>query len=85
MKERVRINMNMIHSGPVLSQDQQNLLDLNFTPDEIKDTIWSIPEDKAPGLDGFNNGFYKAAWEIVGTDVVKAVRDFFANDTLLKS
>ena len=46
MKERVRINMNVIHNGPVLNQDQQNMLDLNFTPDEIKDAIWSIPEDK---------------------------------------
>ncbi|XP_057520771.1 uncharacterized protein LOC130801031 [Amaranthus tricolor] len=46
--------------------------------------MWSIPEDKALGLDGFNSGFYKAAWKIVGTDVVKAVQDF-ANGTLLKS
>ena len=29
--------------------------------------------------------FYKAAWKIVGSDVMKAVQDFFANGTLLKS
>ena len=83
--ERARINMNVIPSGPVLNQDQQNLLDLNFTPDDIKDAMWSIPKDKVPGLDGFNIGFYKDAWEIIGTDVVKAIQDFFANGTLLKS
>lgn len=77
MKERSKINMNVINNGPVLSSDQQNLLDLNFTPGEIKEAMWSIPEDKAPGLDGFNSGIYKAAWEIVGTNVVKAVEDSF--------
>ena len=38
--------------------------------------MWSIPKDKVPGLNGFNSGFYKATWEIVGTYVVKAVQDF---------
>ena len=85
MKERARINMNVLHSGPVLNQDQQNLLDLNFTPNEIKDAMWSILEDKAPGVDGFNSGFYKGAWDIVGIDVVKAIQNFFANGSLLKS
>ena len=65
--------MNVINNGSLLNPDQQNLLDLNFTPDEIKEAMWSIPEDKAPRLDGFNSGFYKTTWEIVGTDVVKAV------------
>ena len=83
MKDRARINMNMIQGGPVLNQDHQNMLDLNFTPDEIKDAMWSILEDKALGLDGFNSGFYKAAWDIVGADVVRAIQDFFANGTLL--
>ena len=81
----MRINMNVIHSGLALNQDQHYMLDMNFTPDEIKDAMWSIPENKALGLDGFNSGFYKVAWEIFGTDIVKAVQDFFANGTILKS
>ena len=36
MKERARINMNVIHSGAVLNQDQQNLVDLNFTQTRLK-------------------------------------------------
>ena len=71
MKERTRINMNVIHSGPGFNQDQQYLLDVNFTPDEIEDAMWSIPKDKAPGLDGFNSGFYRSAWEIVITLIPK--------------
>ena len=38
-----------------------------------KDAMWSIPEDKASGLNGLNSGFYKAAWDIVGADVVRAI------------
>jgi len=33
----------------------------------VRDT----PADRAPGPDGFNGAFYKAAWEIVGPDVVR--------------
>ena len=61
------------------------MLTLSFTPEDIKESMWSILEDKAPGLDGFNSGFYKVAWDIVGLDFVDAVQDFFANGTLLHS
>jgi len=31
-----------------------------FSDIEIKEAIFSIPNFKSPGPDGFNNGFYKA-------------------------
>lgn len=39
--------------------------------------MWSIDDNKAPGLDGYNNRFYKVAWPIVGPDVVTAIQNFF--------
>ena len=47
--------------------------------------MWSIPDDKAPGLDGFNSRFYKASWDIVGDDVVKAIFLFFRNGKMLNN
>lgn len=44
--------------------------------EKIKAALWSIPEDKAPGLDGYNSKFYKAAWSAVGDDFVQAVQTF---------
>lgn len=45
--------------------------------EDIKLALWSIPNEKAPGLDGFNGRFYKSSWEIVGPDVVRAISHFF--------
>jgi hypothetical protein len=33
--------------------------------------------NKAPGLDGFSAEFFKAAWPIIGKEVVKAIKNFF--------
>lgn len=62
---------------PILTTDQGTKL-LSIPPDEeIKSAIWSIPDFKAPGPDGFSSGFYKKVWRIVGADVCVAIRDFF--------
>ena len=46
--------------------------------------MWSIPDSKDPGLDGYNSKFYKAAWPVVGNDVVSAIQQFFVIGKLLK-
>ncbi|KAL0455344.1 UNVERIFIED_CONTAM: Transposon TX1 uncharacterized protein [Sesamum latifolium] len=46
--------------------------------------FFEIAEDKAPGPDGYSSGFYKAAWSIVGEEVVKAIMEFFITGRLLK-
>lgn len=52
--------------------------------DEIKDAMFGIEDEKAPGPDGYSSRFFKAAWGIVGGEVCKAVRDFFQNGKMLK-
>ena len=51
--------------------------------EEIKSTMFAIKEDKAPGPDGFSSHFFKAAWRIIGEDVVAAVRHFFSSSFIL--
>ena len=60
-------------------------MDLTFSDDGIKNALWSIPDEKALGLDGFNSKFYKASWSIVGNDVISAIKVFFLTGKMLKS
>lgn len=41
--------------------------------------IMAIPSNKAPGIYGYNSGFFKATWEIVRSEVVI----FFATGKIL--
>ncbi|KAL2248038.1 UNVERIFIED_CONTAM: hypothetical protein Sindi_2656100, partial [Sesamum indicum] len=68
----------------LLSEEDVNSLLLPFTPADVKQAVFDIAEDKAPGPDGYSSGFFKAAWPIVGQEVTSAVLDFFNTGRLLK-
>ncbi|KAK4386165.1 hypothetical protein Sango_2487100 [Sesamum angolense] len=52
--------------------------------DEIKTAFFDIAEDKAPGPDGYSSRFFKAAWPIVGEEIIKAIMEFFHSGKILK-
>ncbi|XP_071704001.1 uncharacterized protein [Rutidosis leptorrhynchoides] len=66
-----------------LSVDVANHMVHSIMATEIKDVIFDIGEIKSPGPDGYTSAFFKNSWEIVGSDVVVAVADFFNNGQLL--
>lgn len=74
----------VIEEGLVLNIDQQLALLTKVIDDMVKQALWSIPKDKSPGPDGFESGFFKAAWSVVGRDVFRAVHNFFCRGNLLK-
>jgi len=55
-----------------------------ITDDDIKNAMFSIGNNKAPGSDGFPAKFYKVAWGILGIDVLVAIRNFFYTYRLSK-
>ena len=65
--------MKAVHTGPILNDDMRLQLNLSFSADEIKCALWSIPNDKAPSLDGYNSKFYKSTWPVIGDDIIKAI------------
>jgi hypothetical protein len=68
----------------VISADKAVLLENEVTEEEIRDAIFHMKANKAPSPDGFFAEFYKAAWPIVGKEVVKAIKNFFLSSVLLK-
>lgn len=51
----------------------------------MKRAVWACESTKAPGYDGFNLGFIKKMWGVVGEDFIKMIVDFFENGTLPKA
>jgi hypothetical protein len=48
-------------------------LDEPVTEIELWNTIRSLPDDKAPGPDGFTRRFYKSCWNIIKMDLMAVV------------
>lgn len=41
---------------------------MDFTSEEIQRVMFSIDGKKSPGPDGYTSHFFKAAWDVVGSD-----------------
>ncbi|GKF77381.1 hypothetical protein Tco_0229851, partial [Tanacetum coccineum] len=57
-----------------LSLIQKEDLEAVVSVEEIKKAVWDCDVDKSPGPDGFTFGFYKRFWDLIGNDVVAAVK-----------
>ena len=49
-----------------LPRETKDHIERPVTPEEVKIAVWSCDSKKAPGYDGFNFGFIKKMWDIVG-------------------
>ncbi|GJT28061.1 RNA-directed DNA polymerase, eukaryota, reverse transcriptase zinc-binding domain protein [Tanacetum coccineum] len=67
-----------------LSREEANAMICPVSDMEIKQAMFDIDDDKAPGPDGFTSCFFKKAWNIIGSDICDAVREFFISGKLLK-
>jgi hypothetical protein len=52
------------------------LLDAPFTAEEVKNALFIMKPNKAPGPDGFTAGFFQRHWQLIGNDVCAAVLTF---------
>uniref|UniRef100_A0A803Q8U4 Uncharacterized protein n=1 Tax=Cannabis sativa TaxID=3483 RepID=A0A803Q8U4_CANSA len=47
-----------------------------FTKEEVKEALFDVPGNKAPGPDGFSGFFYQDNWDLVGEDLFEAVTSY---------
>nr|GEY55309.1 RNA-directed DNA polymerase, eukaryota [Tanacetum cinerariifolium] len=59
-----------------ISQSQSDYLELPFSRNEIKKTVWDCGGDSAPGPDGFTFRFFTTFWDTIEADVVRFVQEF---------
>ncbi|KAL0428296.1 UNVERIFIED_CONTAM: hypothetical protein Slati_3004400 [Sesamum latifolium] len=60
----------------IITEEEARILTISVTRAEIKQAFFDIEEDKASGPDGYSSGFYKAAWPVIGEEIMEAGRNF---------
>ncbi|XP_074315503.1 uncharacterized protein LOC141651701 [Silene latifolia] len=77
------VHVPTVRKGTVLTAEKCQALVQEVNSEEIKQALSSIPANKAPGPDGYTSQFFKDAADIVGEDLVAAVKEFFQSGKLL--
>ena len=65
---------------PQVSELENNILIAKFFEAEVKEAIFSMEHNKAPGPDGFPAEFYQVFWEVIKADLMtmfKVISLFF--------
>ena len=60
-----------------ITEEDNSYITRHFTEEEIKQVIFGIRDDMAPGPDGFSITFYKHFWELIKGGLMRMVNDFY--------
>ncbi|KAL2943764.1 hypothetical protein RDABS01_032111, partial [Bienertia sinuspersici] len=82
-EERILVREEAVKEGLIVTEEQAKYLTMEFTKEDIRKAFFSIPGNKASGLDGYNSTFFKEASDLIGDEVSQAVKDFFDTSKLL--
>ncbi|XP_026416712.1 uncharacterized protein LOC113312175 [Papaver somniferum] len=58
----------------VVNEDENSLLEAIPKADEIREAVFELNPDSAPGPDGFAGWSYREVWEIIGKDFINAIQ-----------
>jgi len=69
---------------PTMVTTEENIV-LTVMPsfDDIKKTVFDMNTDGAPGSDGFGIHFFQHFWDIVAADVVSSAQEFFCTGVII--
>jgi hypothetical protein len=56
-----------------------------FSKEEINAIVQSLPIDKSPGLDGFNEDFLKRCWPMIAADFYELCQGFYDGKICMQS
>ena len=81
----ITLEEDRIQDIPQVTQEDNELLTSEFTESEVKNIVFQMEHNKAPGPDGFPAEFYQVFWEIIKDDLMALFMDFHKEDLNLFS
>ena len=76
---------NQILDVPQVSQEENDVLISEFTECEVRDAMFQMEHNKAPGPDGFPVEFYQVFWNLIKDDLMALFTDFHKEELNLYS
>ena len=76
---------NQILDIPQVSHEENDVLISEFTETEVKDVVFQMEHNKAPGPDGFPVEFYQVFWNLIKDDLMALFTDFHKEELNLYS
>lgn len=67
---------------PQISPKCNEALIKDPTPLEIKEALFAIHPEQAPGPTGFSASFFQSHWDVIGPSVVLEIQSFFTSGVL---
>nr|AAL77136.1 Putative non-LTR retroelement reverse transcriptase [Oryza sativa Japonica Group]AAP52241.1 retrotransposon protein, putative, unclassified [Oryza sativa Japonica Group] len=81
----LQFDENYVTDIPQVSQLENEALTKDFTENEVKDAIFQMEHNKAPGPDGFPAEFYQVFWNVIKFDLLELFKDFHSGSFPLYS
>ncbi|GJW64183.1 hypothetical protein Tco_0116067 [Tanacetum coccineum] len=75
-------DMESLNSKDVCDEDSEKMI-MNVSEEEIKDAVFDICDNKAPGRDGYSAKFFKSAWSVIKKEVCDAIKEFSRTGRML--
>lgn len=60
----------------ITAETNERLIEI-MSPLEVKEALFLVHPDKAPGPDGFSASFFQSNWETVGPAITREIQNFF--------
>jgi mannosylglycoprotein endo-beta-mannosidase len=65
-----------IHDIPQVSDEENEILIADFTENEVREVVFQMEHNKAPGPDGFPVEFYQVFWGVIKDDLLAMFHEF---------
>jgi hypothetical protein len=70
------LDESQISDIPQVNEEENELLIVMFTEKEVREAIFQMKHNKAPGRDGFPVEFYQVFWSLIKNDLMAMFREF---------